>query len=283
MRSLTLTSMLFAAAAFGLPATASPFHFSTGDATTLIATVSGQAPGGVDTETADDFLLGRNTRLSGGSFTGLIPINASLASASSVKVQFYQVFPGDSANPPSGNVPTRVNSPADSEFLSIDSITGGLSYTATLISGGITTANSVVSRLTAGGDPFTGGDGPSFGREVRFDFSFAAPVALAAGHFFFVPQVELSDGSFMWLSAAKPIGGTGTPFVGDLQSWIRNAALDPDWLRIGTDITHQGPFNAAFTLDGATVPEPASWALMLGGFLMVGGAMRRRNLTTVAA
>jgi hypothetical protein len=38
----------------------------------------------------------------------------------------------------------------------------------------------------------------------------------------------------------------------DLQSWIRNDALAPDWLRIGTDITGQGPFNAAFSLSGET-------------------------------
>ena len=38
--------------------------------------------------------------------------------------------------------------------------------------------------------------------------------------------------------------------------------------------------NYAFRLDGA-VPEPASWALMLGGFGLVGGAMRRRK-TSVA-
>ena len=38
----------------------------------------------------------------------------------------------------------------------------------------------------------------------------------------------------------------------DLQSWIRNDALAPDWLRIGTDITAQGPFNAAFSLSGET-------------------------------
>ena len=61
------------------------------------------------------------------------------------------------------------------------------------------------------------------------------------------------------LSAPKPItGGTG-PFVGDLQTWIRNENLAPDWLRVGTDITHQGPFNAAFSLTGvssaASVPE----------------------------
>lgn len=32
-----------------------------------------------------------------------------------------------------------------------------------------------------------------------------------------------------------------------------------------------------FTLASATVPEPASWALMIGGFGMTGIAMRRRK------
>ena len=32
-----------------------------------------------------------------------------------------------------------------------------------------------------------------------------------------------------------------------------------------------------FTADGEAVPEPATWALMLGGFAMVGAAMRRRT------
>jgi hypothetical protein len=52
------------------------------------------------------------------------------------------------------------------------------------------------------------------------------------------------NGDFLWLSAFKPIVAPGTPFMPDLQSWIRNDALAPDWSRIGTDITHQGPFNA---------------------------------------
>lgn len=52
------------------------------------------------------------------------------------------------------------------------------------------------------------------------------------------------------------------PFAGDLQAWIRNADLAPDWLRIGTDII--GPatlgatpptFNMAFSLSGETVPQ----------------------------
>jgi hypothetical protein len=40
-----------------------------------------------------------------------------------------------------------------------------------------------------------------------------------------------------------------------LQSWTRNdgaGALAPDWSRIGTDITGQGPFNAAFELFNTT-------------------------------
>ncbi len=284
MRNLTLTSLItVVAAAAALPAAASPFSFSTGNPDGLIATVAGQALGGVETETADDFVLGRKTRLVGGSFTGLIPLGLSLAAASSVKIEFYRVFPGDSANPPSGRVPTRVNSPADVDFIERDSAAGELSYTTSLLNAGFTAANSVISGINASLTPFTGGEGPVSGQEVRFDFTFSAPLTIDAGQFFFVPQVTLSDGSFLWLSAAKPIAAPGTPFVGDLQSWIRNEALQPDWLRVGTDITHQGPFNAAFTLDGATVPEPASWALMLGGFLIVGGVMRRRNVATVAA
>ena len=42
--------------------------------------------------------------------------------------------------------------------------------------------------------------------------------------------------------------------------------LDPDWLRIGTDIVGGNPaptFNMAFSLEGVNaVPEPATWAMM---------------------
>jgi hypothetical protein len=100
---------------------------------------------------------------------------------------------------------------------------------------------------------------------------------LPANHYFFVPQVEVTDavGNFFWLSAPKPItGGTG-PFLGDLQSWTRDEGLDPDWLRIGTDIVGGATaptFNAAFSLSGNTVPEPSTWAMMLLGFAGLGFA-----------
>jgi hypothetical protein len=59
------------------------------------------------------------------------------------------------------------------------------------------------------------------------------------------------DTHFLWLSAPKPIVAPGTPFTGDLHEWIRNADLDPDWLRVATDIVGAPPtFNAAFSLTG---------------------------------
>src|SRR5262249_48144850 len=61
-----------------------------------------------------------------------------------------------------------------------------------------------------------------------------------------------------YLSAPRPIVPPGISFVGDLQAWIRNSALAPDWLRIGTDIIGGTPlrtFNMAFSLAGDTVPQ----------------------------
>jgi hypothetical protein len=59
-------------------------------------------------------------------------------------------------------------------------------------------------------------------------------------------------------AAALSVGlVAGTPATADPFSFstgIRNENLVPDWSRIGTDITHQGPFNAAFSLAGDTIP-----------------------------
>jgi hypothetical protein len=102
------------------------------------------------------------------------------------------------------------------------------------------TANNSVQPGGIHAKPFqtTMGDGAVTGEEVRFDVSFTDPFSLARGHYFFVPQVALdSSNNFLWLSAPKPIVDPGTPFPAgftDLQSWTRDANLDPDWLRAPT-------------------------------------------------
>jgi hypothetical protein len=236
-------------------AQADPFSFSTGNPDGKIATLSRPTgASGIQTETADDLIVTQSVVISQATFTGLLPSGAPLTSIANVEIEFYHVFPGDSDTNRVPNVPTRTNSPGDVEIASAtrDGANGSLSFGATLVNASFTATNSVVNGIHAGQTPFTGGEGSVTGEEVTVTVTFNPPIALPAGHYFFRPEVALERGDFLWLSAPRPIVAPGTPFLGDLQSWIRNDALAPDWLRIGTDITHQGPFNAAFSLSGET-------------------------------
>jgi hypothetical protein len=177
-------------------------------------------------------------------------------------------------------VPTRVNSPSDVAFDSRDSAGATLTFSTNALSNAFTTGNSV----TPGGihpmpGQTTGGNGPATGEEVQFDVTFTNALSLPADHYFFVPQVQLDTGAFLWLSAPRPItGGTG-PFNPDLQAWTRDASLQPDWLRVGTDIVGGTPYNATFSLNGNIgVPEPDSLAIFaaaLAGLTFLGWPKRK--------
>jgi hypothetical protein len=261
-------------------AKADTFFFSTGDPDGKIATLSRTAsPGKLETETADDFVTTAPTVITNATFTGLLVGGATPANVNDVEIELYHVFPIDSTNPPDGRVNTRTNSPSDNNFFAADSALGQLSFTTMVLNTSFTAANSVVNGINAKPNQFTGGEGAVTGIEVQFNITFNTPLILGPDHVFFRPEVDLGNaGDFLWLSAPKPIVAPGTPFAADLQSWIRNdgaGALAPDWSRIGTDITNQGPFNAAFSLTGvSTVPEPSTWAMMLLGFLGLGFAFR---------
>jgi PEP-CTERM motif len=255
---LKLCIALSLAPFLALPAAADSFFFSTGSPDGLIGTLSRPASGGViQTETADDFLLTQSTLLKSATFTGLIPAGTPLSSITQVEVEFYHVFPLDSANPPSGNVPVRTNSPGDVEIAAAtrDSAAGNLSFSASVVNPSFAVANTVVTGINKVPDEFTDGEGPASGQEALISLTFDTPVSLGADRYFFRPEVLLDSGNFLWLSAPKPI------VAPDLQTWTRNDNLAPDWLRVGPDITHQGPFNAAFSLSGNTVPEPSTWTM----------------------
>jgi hypothetical protein len=259
------------------PARADVFFFNSGTPDGKMATASRpDIPAGNEIESADDFIANSGVIINHATFTGLL--TGATPTIGQVVVEIYRVFPKDSQDPPSGHVPTRVNSPSDVAFDSRSS-TSDLSFKTTLVNPSFTAANSVLNGIHAFPNQTTGGEGAVTGQEVVFDVSFTSPFRLPADHYFFVPQVQVTGGNFFWLSAARPITGPGTtPINPDLQSWIRNEALQPDWLRIGQDIvggTNFPTFNAAFSLDGlALVPEPSAVALFGTGALLLLGARR---------
>jgi hypothetical protein len=294
--SVSVVGLLFA-----VPALAdAPFSFSTGNPDGKIATATRpESAGKFEIESADDFALTNSTSITSATFTGLITGDAS--AVGEVRVEIYRVFPNDSnvarTSGPSvfstPNVPTRVNSPSDVELVDRDTASNNLTFSTNDLGPGFSTVNSVQpGGIHPKPNQTTTGNGPLTGEEVQFGVTFTTPFLLSAGHYFFVPQVEMTDpsGNFFWLSAPRPIVPPGTPFppgFTDLQSWTRDdnpaGNIQPDWLRVGTDIVGAGSFNATFSLNGSVVPEPSTWALMLLGFAGLGFAGYRHAKRAGAA
>ena len=231
-------------------ASAGTFFFSTGAPDGRIATASRpESHRKIEIESADDFILTVRTVLHEATFTGLLD-QAGQGEIREVRVEIYRVFPADSNTTRTIHVPTRTNSPSDVALTDRSNIDGNLSFTATVVDHHVAVANSVIDGIHPAPDQHTEGDGAVAGQAVEFHVVFTEPLDLPAGHYFFVPQVRVRGvgGNFLWLSAPHP------QFTGDLQMWIRNADLDPDWLRVGTDIVGGTTFNGSFSLSGETIP-----------------------------
>jgi hypothetical protein len=274
------------------PVSADVFFFSTGTPDGKMATATRPSSAGkIEIESADDFVVTSPTYITSATFTGLLPTGVPLTDVVDVRIQIYRVFPFDSdVTRTSGaptfstdRVPTRVNSPSDVEFDDRSAAAHTLTFTPGLMASSFTASNSVVNGIHPKPNQTTGGDLAVTGQEVQFNVIFTTPFTLPADHYFFVPQVQLSSsGDLLWLSAPRPIVPPGTQFPAgftDLQEWILNENLAPDWLRVGTDIvggTTPPTFNATFTLSGQAVPEPSSLAMLTLGITGVFAANRIR-------
>ena len=182
-------------------------------------------------------------------------------------------------------VPTRVNSPWDVEFVVALPSQEILKFTTAIVVAEVYSSE----HCSAGGHQSqpgqtTGGNGQITGQEVLFKVNFTTPFTLQPDHYFFIPQVEMDpangvDGDFLWLSANRRSRNLPAGFT-DLQTWTRDEMLDPDWLRIGKDIVGLvngsiPTFNAAFSLDGtarhlfrvpchSSPPASARWVCSAG-------------------
>jgi len=280
---LSLLSLsFFASAAFAADTVLYNNDFPDGK----IATASGSPKGA---ESADDFILGAAATITSGSFTGLIPKTANIVG---VGVEIYGACtPGSgfAGCTNLGKAVTRLNSPTSEALPGTERTTGTgtLSYAASLLNNGIGVVGSVVDGINAQTPnvpaTLTGGDGPASGKEVRINFDLSEGIALPSGHYFFVPSVELDNGSFLQLSAYRTVGGEfgSTLITPDLQAWVRNDDIKNDWLRTGTDIiggpTDPATYNLAFRLVGTVVPEPTGVAMLIGGLIAVGAWSQRKR------
>src|SRR6266851_1278605 len=231
------------------------FSFTTGSPDGLMGAASRRAsPGKLETEAADDFTLDQTTVIRRATIVGLVPSGSQPRDIKEVEVEVYHVFPLDSAIPPSGKVPSRANSPSDVEIGAATRAgnSGTLTFSTNALNSNFSVGNTVVNNLKVATAP-PGGEGPTAGELVEITITLTSPIILPAGHYFFRPEVLLTSGDFLYLSAPKVI-----PAPKDLQAWIRNSNLAPDWLRIGTDIVGGATaptFNMTFSLAGETVPE----------------------------
>ena len=192
-----LAAALLAACAGGPAHAGSAFFFSTGNPDGQMAMASRPSSAGkIEIEAADDFVLTSPTNITSATFTGLLPSDSSLSNITDVRVEIYRVFPLDSNIPPSGNVPTRVNSPSDIEFADRDLASHNLTFTPGIMNSSFTALNSVLNGIHPIPGFHTGGDGGVTGQEVQLNVNFQTPFILPANHYFFVPQVQLSNGDF---------------------------------------------------------------------------------------
>ena len=185
------------------PAWADRFSFSTGSPDGKLGALSRPASQGLETETADDFVLTQATVVSGATIHGLIPAVSSIAK---VEVEIYHIFPLDSDTVRTPSVKTRMNSPSDVEIdaATRDSSEGSLSFNARPISP-FMVLSTVTDGINKAPNQTTNGEGPASGEQVEIDISFNPPLFLPAGHYFFRPEVQVSVGNFLFLSAPKPI------------------------------------------------------------------------------
>jgi hypothetical protein len=149
-------------------AIADPFLFSTGNVDGLMAAGSRPSTPGLggktEIEAADDFVLNTETKINTATFTGLI--TGAGASVTGVSIEIYRVFPLDSSNPPSGNVPTRTNSPSDIAFGDRSSPASTLSFSTSVIGSNFTASNSVLNGINPIPGQHTGGEGGYNSRQI---------------------------------------------------------------------------------------------------------------------
>jgi len=122
----------------------------------------------------------------------------------------------------------------------------------------------------------------------HFRYVTIDPITLVAGRSYLVAGVSNQD-NYTWATTGFATDPAITILTTSGQAARWQSMSTPDFitgsgfLDRGSDDGYWGP-NVFFGDSGGFtgVPEPASWAMMIGGLGMIGGAMRSRRKTTVS-
>jgi len=162
------------------------FSFTTGNPDGLLGAASRRAsPGKLETETADDFTLDQTTVIRRATIVGLVPSGTKPEDVKEVEVELYHVLPLGSAIPPSGKVPSRVNSPSDVEIGTATRAgnSGNLTFSTNVLNSNFGVGNTVVNIIKIATAP-PGGEGSTAGEQVGITITFSSPILLPGGALF---------------------------------------------------------------------------------------------------
>jgi len=124
-------------------------------------------------------------------------------------------------------------------------------------------------------------------KPISVDFSFTQPTSFdgsvggtTTGDSTFVLIGFLENGSVNWNDPVNFSFGNG----GVLQVNLNNASFNTGFDALDPGKSEGAQVKATFKLihASAAVPEPATWAMMIGGFGMTGAMLRRRRLVAAA-
>jgi hypothetical protein len=112
-----------------------------------------------------------------------------------------------------------------------------------------------------------------------FRYTSVTPFSLASGQQYFIGGRDLiGDGDNYISSVSSLTTNSAITFLGTARSSNGSGFAFPN---IVNNVTLNGRFGPNFQFDVNAVPEPATWGMMILGFGMVGGAMRRRAKISV--
>ena len=151
----------------------------------------------------------------------------------------------------------------------------GFTYDTSFLSGSSSSYSGTNWSIWTSDPRSSFGSGPSFSGTLLGTVSGTANLSRVVGTGL---SVALAAGTY-WLGLQNnTVDSSITDYLPSNNSRLGRASQSDN---SGTFYNSEIP-DASFTVTGGSVPEPASWALMVAGFGLVGSAVRRRQISVTA-